>query len=44
MKAFVIPSFFLEPWDDLEDIISVSQPETSDPASDYTTPHDEFPD
>lgn len=42
MKPFEIPSLFLEPWDELEDFVSVSQEDTSGSAGDYTTPPDEF--
>ncbi len=42
MKPFVIPSFFLDPWDDLDDIVTVSQSDETDSKGDYTTPPDEF--
>lgn len=42
MKPFEIPSFFIDPWDDLTDVISVSQTDPTGSASDYTTPEDVF--
>lgn len=42
MKAFEVPLISFEPWDDLEDIFTVSQEDTAGSADDYTTPPDEF--
>lgn len=42
MKPFIIPTILMDPWDDLDDFVTVSEESTADPNGDYTTPPDEF--
>lgn len=43
MKPFIIPVFIMDEWDELNDIVTVSEgPTENNTPSDYTTPPDEF--